>query len=546
MDLQTLIDRAEINDLLTRYARAVDRQDWDLFRSVFTSDARIDYTQVGGIAGSVDETVAFLAEAMTLFDAIQHLISNVEIALDGDEATVTAMVYNPLQLARHAAVGHRRVVPPRAGAHARRLAQPVADRGGRLVRRCARARQARRTAPQPTPSSRADPAPLPGPHRPDPPWQAPSTECASWRCAWRSPALWRSRTSSIRAPKAVKVENPSYGDQGRYIGVVAGGISALFQVCNRGKRSIAVNCTEPRGRDIVLELCASADVFVQNMRPGVVERLGLGYDDVSARNADIVYASISGFGPDGPYAHRRVYDSVIQAQSGLVGNQTGLNDEQPRFLRQAAADKITSYTASQAITAALFARERGAGGQHIELSMLDASVAFLFADSAAHEVALDNEQPHLAQSFSAHQRAIAFSDGHAVVAAVTDDEFHGMARAFGIDTSDPRDWPRCATASAIGSRPATCSARCTPPRRRCLWPRRWRRSTRTRCRSARCSGWTPLRRTRRPCTTSCSPNTTIRRWAGSASPGPRRASRRRLRNCASRQRPLTASTPTRC
>ena len=123
-------------------------------------------------------------------------------------------------------------------------------------------------------------------------------------------------------------------------------------MCNRGKRSIAVDCTRPQGRDIVLDLAADADVFVQNMRPGVVERLGLGYGDVSGRNPDIVYASLSGFGPDGPYSHRRVYDSVIQAQSGLVGNQTGINDESPRFLRQAAADKVTAYTAAQAITAA--------------------------------------------------------------------------------------------------------------------------------------------------------------------------------------------------
>ncbi|MYJ41454.1 MAG: CoA transferase, partial [Acidimicrobiaceae bacterium] len=178
--------------------------------------------------------------------------------------------------------------------------------------------------------------------------------------------------------EAIKVEEPGFGDQGRYVGVASGGISALFQMCNRGKRSVAVDCTHPKGRDIVLDLAAGADVFVQNMRPGVVERLGLGYDDVSTRNPGVVYASLSGFGPDGPYAHRRVYDSVIQAQAGLVGNQTGINDASPRFLRQAAADKITAYTAAQAITAALLARERGAGGQHVQLAMLDASVAFLF------------------------------------------------------------------------------------------------------------------------------------------------------------------------
>ena len=98
MDLQNLSDRAEITDLLTRYARAVDRQDWDLFRSVFTSDARIDYTQVGGIAGDVEEAAGFLSKVMPMFETIQHLISNIDIAIDGDEAKVVAMVYNPLKL----------------------------------------------------------------------------------------------------------------------------------------------------------------------------------------------------------------------------------------------------------------------------------------------------------------------------------------------------------------------------------------------------------------------------------------------------------------
>ena len=98
MDVQTLSDRAEITDLLTRYARAVDRQDWDLFRSVFTSDARIDHTQVGGIAGDVEEVAGFLSEVIPMFEAIQHLVSNIDITIDGDEAKVVAMVYNPLKL----------------------------------------------------------------------------------------------------------------------------------------------------------------------------------------------------------------------------------------------------------------------------------------------------------------------------------------------------------------------------------------------------------------------------------------------------------------
>ncbi len=98
MDLQTLVDRAAITDLLTRYAHAVDRQDWDLYRSLFTPDAHIDYTQVGGVAGGLEEVVGFLSETMPMFEAMQHLISNIEFNIDGDEARVTAMVYNPLKL----------------------------------------------------------------------------------------------------------------------------------------------------------------------------------------------------------------------------------------------------------------------------------------------------------------------------------------------------------------------------------------------------------------------------------------------------------------
>lgn len=98
MDLQDLSDRIEIADLLTRYADAVDRRDWDRYRSVFTPDARIDYTSVGGVAGSVDEVCNWLAEALVMFESTQHMISNIEVELDGDTAAVTAMVINPMKL----------------------------------------------------------------------------------------------------------------------------------------------------------------------------------------------------------------------------------------------------------------------------------------------------------------------------------------------------------------------------------------------------------------------------------------------------------------
>ena len=98
MDLQDFSDRIEIADLLTRYADAVDRRDWNRYRSVFTPDAHIDYTSVGGVAGTVDEVCGWLAEALVMFESTQHMISNVSVELDGDTAAVTAMVINPMKI----------------------------------------------------------------------------------------------------------------------------------------------------------------------------------------------------------------------------------------------------------------------------------------------------------------------------------------------------------------------------------------------------------------------------------------------------------------
>lgn len=234
----------------------------------------------------------------------------------------------------------------------------------------------------------------------------------------------------------VKVEQAPTGDVVRWLGSTVAGISAMFQAANRGKRSIVLDLRQADGLAILRDLVADADVLVQNFRPGVAERLGVAYDDIRSIQPDIVYADLTGFGPSGPYSHRRVYDTVIQAQSGLAASQTGLNDDQPKFLKQLVCDKVTAYTACQAITAALFARSRGAGGQHLELSMLDACIAFLFVDGAEHEVILDGDHSG-PQSVAANNTPLAFDGGFAAVAVPTDKEFHGLARAMGVDSSDP-------------------------------------------------------------------------------------------------------------
>jgi crotonobetainyl-CoA:carnitine CoA-transferase CaiB-like acyl-CoA transferase len=234
----------------------------------------------------------------------------------------------------------------------------------------------------------------------------------------------------------VKVEQAPTGDVVRWLGSTVAGISAMFQAANRGKRSIVLDLRQDDGLAILRDLVADADVLVQNFRPGVAERLGVAYDDIRSIRPDIVYADLTGFGPTGPYSHRRVYDTVIQAQSGLAASQTGLNDDQPKFLKQLVCDKVTAYTACQAITAALFARSRGAGGQHLELSMLDACIAFLFVDGAEHEVILDGDHSG-PQSVAANNTPLAFDGGFAAVTVPTDKEFHGLAQAMGVDSSDP-------------------------------------------------------------------------------------------------------------
>jgi crotonobetainyl-CoA:carnitine CoA-transferase CaiB-like acyl-CoA transferase len=241
--------------------------------------------------------------------------------------------------------------------------------------------------------------------------------------------------------EVVKVERPGSGDIARWIGVSVNGMSSLYLVCNRGKRSIAVDLQRPEGVAIVKRLATESDVVVQNFRPGVIDRLGLGYDEIAQTNPDVVYASLSGFGPEGPNRDRAAYDTVIQAYGGLASNQADPADGVPVFLRQASADKVTALFAAQAITAALFARAQGRGGQHVQLSMMDAVVSFLWADSAANEVLLESDHS-LPSSFVAGSRPFRFTDAWGIVTPTSDHDFAGMCRALGVEGYDD---PRVAT-----------------------------------------------------------------------------------------------------
>ena len=176
----------------------------------------------------------------------------------------------------------------------------------------------------------------------------------------------------------IKIEPPGWGDGIRFLGATRNGLSAIFSMINRNKRSLAINLKHPSGQALVLKLVETADVLLQNYRPGKMEKIGLGYDAVKEVNPNIIYASISGMGEVGPYAEQKVYDYVIQGISGALDAQS--ETDKLKMVRTIIYDKVSALTAAQGITAALLARERGAGGQHLRLSMLDSAVYFNWPD----------------------------------------------------------------------------------------------------------------------------------------------------------------------
>jgi crotonobetainyl-CoA:carnitine CoA-transferase CaiB-like acyl-CoA transferase len=226
----------------------------------------------------------------------------------------------------------------------------------------------------------------------------------------------------------VKVEAPDGGDATRAGGSRRAGFTASFLNNNRNKRSIVLDLKTSGGLQALMRLAAGADVFVQNFRPGVAERLGVGEDAVRAVSPTIVYVSISGFGEKGPYAAKPAYDPVIQGFSGLATVQAGSDEARPRLLRTILPDKLTAITASQAITAALLARERTGKGQRVQLSMLEAVMAFLWASDMSGQTFVGDE-PARQEPASAIDLIYETADGYITAAALTDRQWAGLARA---------------------------------------------------------------------------------------------------------------------
>lgn len=246
--------------------------------------------------------------------------------------------------------------------------------------------------------------------------------------------------------EVIKVEFPT-GDILRQNSLYAkNGMNALELNCNRGKKSISVDMNTPDGVAIVKQLAADADVFVQNFRAGAIERLGITHEELRKINPKLITVWMSGFGQTGPMADVPVFDPVIQAVSGHCAVQMNPNVPFNDVHRTIIIDKSTALTTAQAITTALFARERSADGhgEHLEISMLDTALYFFWPDGGMAHTLLDDDA---SDGWTLYQimSVTACSDGHLVYYLQGDSNFQGMLRS--IDRDDMADDPRYGTAA---------------------------------------------------------------------------------------------------
>lgn len=250
---------------------------------------------------------------------------------------------------------------------------------------------------------------------------------------------WATSILGDQGADVIKVEVPGVGDHTRSAGNQVAGLGSAFLNINRSKRSVTLNLKSPKGRAVLEKLAASADVFVQNFRPGVVERLGIGEEDIRKKSPKIIYVSISGFGERGPWSGKPVYDPIVQALSGLTTIQAGSDEGRPRLVRTILPDKLTAVSTSQAVTAALLARENTGEGQHVRLSMLDVVLNFLWASDMGGLTFVDHPVSNQAAA-SFIDLIYETKDGYMTVSTMTNKEWGNLSRAFGKPEmlEDPR------------------------------------------------------------------------------------------------------------
>jgi len=241
--------------------------------------------------------------------------------------------------------------------------------------------------------------------------------------------------------QVIKVESLE-GDTSRMIGPAKGDLSATYIAANRGKRSLAMDLKQSTAKAILLQLITKADVLINNFRPGVMDRLGLSDAVLVQTNPRLIRLSITGFGSQGEAAQEKVYDAVIQAVAGVAATQRNPINGQPTVLATALCDKLTALNASQAVVAALYAREKDGQGRRIDISMLDATLAFQWPDAMYNHTFME-QAPPLFPEFGVNQKPWATQDGLVATMSPQQAEFRGQCQA--LDRPDIADDPRFAS-----------------------------------------------------------------------------------------------------
>ena len=242
---------------------------------------------------------------------------------------------------------------------------------------------------------------------------------------------------SDQGAEVIKIEQTGFGDPLRYLGTQKGGISAIFANTNRGKKSVELDLKNKSDLKKAKKLIREADVLINNFRPGVMESLELGKEDCKALNNKLIYVAITGFGKKGSFANAPAYDHVVQAMSGSTAIQA--DEDKPKYMKTLLCDKITAYTATQSICAALLKRERTGEVSSIDLSMLDSAMFFFWPDGMMNQTLLDNDIDLLAPLTSSYTM-YECKDGSISIAALLDKHWHGIFRS--IDKPELIEDPR--------------------------------------------------------------------------------------------------------
>ena len=248
---------------------------------------------------------------------------------------------------------------------------------------------------------------------------------------------WVSSHLAEQGADVILIEKVGVPDVMRITGALVGDQSGSWVQMHRNKRGLDLDIRTDTGRSILKQLVSTADVFIQNFRPGVAERLSIGYEDLRLINPELIYLSISGFGPDGPYSGRPVYDPIIQAMSGMTEAQNGT------YVKAVVADKTTAMTGVNAVLSALWARSNGVGGQHVEINLMDCMLHWMWLEVFWNEAVPDAEPT---PTYSDWYEPWSTSDGQIAVNWVNYEQYKGACRVLG--KPELADDPRFATRDA--------------------------------------------------------------------------------------------------